>query len=98
MDRRDRWGNSAATVLDQALQAYLIQSEISEAKEERLREFRNMVFAHGVVNGNPDLFYKMFPEDSGTPDEDGVEWIIPESREDVQDMMAELRATGWGGG
>lgn len=44
-------------------------------KAERSRvQYRDTLFAHAFVNGNPELFEKLYPEVFGV-DEESIEWI-----------------------
>lgn len=61
--------------------------------------FKNMMFAHTFAPENVELYKRLYPDDFGLDarDEMMLEWEIPETADEVERMMDELRATGWSG-
>lgn len=82
-----------------ALIAFLMQKEMEDKDESQAREFKNLIFAHDVVPRNPGLFYRLYQdfESMTEEEEEGLDWVAPETEADVQALMSELRATGWRG-
>ena len=61
-------------------------------RESTKAEFKNTLFAHGLVNQNPRLFFKLYPEDYGMDEEEEQEldFAIPTSESDLSRMIAEF--------
>lgn len=59
---------------------------------QREEDFKNSIFI-----ANPELYFKLWPLDGteAVDDDDGVEEIIPETPEDVQEMIQEFQK--WAG-
>lgn len=74
-----------------------MRSEQEQAAEDAELLDKNNLFAHAVINGNPELYFKLFPQEFGiSPEEEqGLDWEIPQTPGDVDEMIAELQATGW---
>lgn len=77
-----------------------MDKEYQEAQEKSEGEFQNTLFAHGVMTQNPELYWQLFPVDGALSpeEEEEVEWQRPQTIMDAEQMLAELRATGWGQG
>lgn len=67
----------------------MIGEEFRDLAEERTEEFKQRVFA-----GDPRLFHELFVKAENQPDFDIAEWE-PETQDDVQRMMGELRRMGF---
>lgn len=54
--------------------------------------FKHLIFAHSIVNGNRDLFYKLYPEYAEQQAARAAdEWEIPSSVEELHARMAEFQ-------
>jgi hypothetical protein len=73
--------------------------EVEETDKRSAAAFKDNLFAHALVNQNPEMFFKLYPADFGMSDEDEakLEFEVPESPADFARLMDELRETGWGG-
>jgi hypothetical protein len=69
-----------------------MRKEIEVDDAEAAAEFKNMLFAHALVNQNPDFFFKLYPQDFGMSEEDEsqLEWQVPRTEAELQKMMAEF--------
>lgn len=76
----------------------MISKENEEKQERDEAEFKNRLFAHGVMSGRPDLYWELYPQEHGLSEEaeSELEWQRPETLMDAEQMLAELRETGWG--
>lgn len=63
----------------------MLKSEKEEQMEAHEEDFKARVFA-----ADPERFFKLFP----TEDELEIEERLPESQEEFEEMMSELRALG----
>lgn len=70
------------------LLTYVIYREQKTEVEDDEMDFKNLVFAN-----NPEMYREMFPEDFRPKDED-LDWLVPESEEEVGELLEELRAAG----
>lgn len=50
--------------------------------------FKNQVFA-----SNPEMYTEIFKEDV-TPDEEEIEYLVPDSEEELRKMMRQLKSQG----
>lgn len=91
-ERHDSFGNSRNSVIDLLLLAYVMRKEIEQDDAEAAAAFKNMLFAHALVNQNPEFFFKMYPQDFGmSEDEEAeLEWQIPRTEAELHKMMAEF--------
>jgi len=69
-----------------------MRKEIEQDDAEAAAEFKNMLFAHALVNQNPDFFFKMYPQDFGMSEDDEaeLEWQVPRSEAELQRMIADF--------
>jgi hypothetical protein len=76
-----------------------MQKEIEEQDEEQAEQFKGLLFAHSMVNQNPELFRTLYPEVFGLSEEEEMmlEFDHPQTPEEVEALMNELRAAGWSG-
>lgn len=71
---------------------------VSDDEDVELRDasdFEALIFAHSVASKTPGLYYKIWPNRFGTPDEEQIEWVTPQSEDDVKNMLQALRETGY---
>jgi hypothetical protein len=61
---------------------FAIQTEI---EKERMK--------YTLLAGNPELYDQLYSEDEDELDDSDVEWLVPESVEDVEDIMKFLSQT-----
>jgi hypothetical protein len=58
----------------------------NELEKERMK--------YTLLSGNPDLYDRLYTEpDEGEIDDSEVEWMVPESAEEVQDILNFLNQT-----
>lgn len=74
-----------------------MQSEVEASGEAQTSKFRDDLFIAAYGTQNPELFQQLHPELMGVADESGIEWEVPEDPGEFEEMMNELRATGYGG-
>jgi hypothetical protein len=76
-----------------------MQKEMEERDEEQAEAFKGTLFAHSMVNQNPELFQKLYPDVFGLSEEEEylLEFERPETPADLQRLMNELQETGWSG-
>lgn len=76
-----------------------MRKEMEEKDERAAAQFKDNLFAHALINQNPELFFKLYPQDFGMDPKDEAElgFEIPETAADLARIMAELRETGWDG-
>lgn len=74
-----------------------MQHEAEVEAEVQTSRFRDELFIAAYGTQNPELFEKLHPDLMGLDDESGIEWEIPESLDELEEMMDELRTTGWNG-
>jgi hypothetical protein len=76
-----------------------MQKEMEEHDEEQAEAFKGLLFAHSMVNQNPELFQKLYPDVFGLSeaDERELDFERPNSPYELQQLMNELSETGWNG-
>lgn len=79
--------------------AHVMGEEIEAKDEAEATHFKNLLFAHAFANDNTKLFSTLYPDEFGLSEEDEerMEWDRPESQDDIEDMLADLREVGFGG-
>jgi len=68
---------------------YMLQRNEEKDEDRREDELKNLVFAN-----NPNLYNKIFGEESNYLDEDEIEHVVPESDADFNKLMQELKNVG----
>lgn len=76
-----------------------MQKEMEERDEDQAEAFKGQLFAHSMVNQNPELFQKLYPDVFGISEEQEreLEFERPQNAYELQELMNELRDTGWNG-
>jgi hypothetical protein len=67
----------------------MLQRNEEKDEDRREDELKNLVFAN-----NPNLYNKIFGEESNYLDEDEIEHVVPESDADFNKLMQELKNVG----
>ena len=69
-----------------------MQKEYEEHNDETAAQFKNLLFAHAVINGIPKLYYEIYPVE---PREDDIdeEWTVPRTQEELQDMLGRFQVS-----
>lgn len=84
------------TRLDEMVLHKMYILELEDRTRDRDSRYQERVFLHSVFSSNPgakDIFFKMFPQYNQEGEED-IDFFIPQNPEDVQDLLADVRAMG----
>jgi len=78
---------------------YLMSREVDRENKQGEAEFENLVFLHSEASNRPGMYFDIFDKssDSDKDYEQGVEFFTPNNEEEVQDLLAAMRETGWSG-
>jgi hypothetical protein len=79
------------------LLVYLMRRE-GELEDRRAEiGFEEQVFLHSEAGNRPGLYFDWFDKssDSDKAYEQGVEFFTPQDEDEVQDLLAAMRETGW---
>jgi hypothetical protein len=82
---------------------YLMRREGDAARDQEEANFENLIFSSSVATHRPGLYYDLYEQLGGSsgssdlPSERGVQFVTPQSEDEVQDLLAAMRETGWGG-
>ena len=68
---------------------YMLKRNEEKDEDRREDELKNLVFAN-----NPNLYNKIFGEESNYLDEDEIEHVVPENDADFNKLMQELKNVG----
>jgi hypothetical protein len=74
----------------------MMRKEMDDQDELRHLDLKNLLFATGPNTSDPQMFYRLYPEDFGLTeeDEDMIEWETPQTVGEAERMLDELRALG----
>lgn len=68
-----------------------MREDQKDAEEETSAQFQGLLFAHAFMHENKAMYRELYPEVGLTPEQEAeLEWEIPQTEEDVAQMMAEL--------
>lgn len=100
-DRKDQWGQVSLSRFDDMVHYKLHILELEQEKERREARYEEQAFLNSVFSSNPaakDIFLKMFPryaEVGEMPEEEaGLDFFIPQSDEEIQDLLADAQKMG----
>jgi hypothetical protein len=65
-----------------------MQKDAEEKKSVEAESFKEMIFAHSIVNGNREAFTKLYPEYASKQRDE--EWEIPQTPEELQQALSEF--------
>ena len=86
-DRKDLLKGDLNILQERAI-AWLMQEDFeiqTETEKERMK--------YTLLAGNPELYERLYKEPEDEIDDSEVEWLVPESAEEVQDIINFLQQT-----
>jgi hypothetical protein len=79
------------------LLVYLIRHEDDSRDELRAADFEDAVFLQSVIAHRPDAYFDVYGgSPDGKPSDNDIEWITPQTPEDLTDVLQALKAVSPG--